>query len=207
MRWAFLILLSSVFISGCQLPQWRVFQKKVPQPIVKPASVVELERQSADFIARNLLEPPELKPVAVKLSQSLGAPKEPILDTPVEAESQFEKAWNKELLKTQAQIAELNKELQELNGKKVEDTGLNVFGPSMGLLVIGGIALLVAFPPLATILWWLMQRASGALTRTARGISNYVKENPNEGERLKNYLKQTQDTVDREVIAKIRARL
>ena len=206
MRWGFLILLSSVFISGCQLPQWRVFQKKVPGPLVKAESVVELERQSADFIARNVIEPPELKPIAEKLSQSLGAPKEPILESPAKAEDEFARAWNKELLKTQKQIRELNDELAALNGKKVEDTGFNVFGPSMGLLVVGVVALLVMFPPLATVLWWLMQRASGALTRTAKGVSNFIKENPNEGERLKDYLEKAQDTVDRDVIAKIKSR-
>ena len=207
MRWGFLILLSSVFISGCQLPQWRVFQKKVPGPLVKAESVVELERQSADFIARNVIEPPELKPIAEKLSQSLGAPKEPILESPAKAEDEFAKAWNKELLKTQEQIRELNDELAALNGKKVEDTGFNVFGPSMGLLVVGVVALLVMFPPLATVLWWLMKRASGALTRTAKGISDYIKDNPTDGQRLKEYLKKSQDAIDREVIAKIRAKL
>lgn len=202
-----LAIVLCLFLTGCQLPQWRVFQQKVPQPIVKPAQTLEVERQAADLLARRIESPPELIPVAVKLSESLGVPDRPLEGDTQELAPETVRALNRELAATKQQIADLNKLLAKNEGKKVEGTGINLFGYSFGLGVIALIALCVMFPPIATILWWVFQRVAGALTRTAKGVNDYIKANPDQGEKLKTYLSGAQDTVDKQLIKKIRAKL
>lgn len=204
------ILLASVLLfSGCQslMPQWRLFQKKVPAPIVKPAAQVELERQAAEYIARNVEKPVELKPIAVGLSKSLGVPEKPITALPVEAGPDFYDAWMKVLKHEQEQRDELNAMLAKQEGKKIEGTGVNIFGFSVGFAGLALIALLVAFPPLATVLWAIFTRVSGTLSTTAKGIAEFAKENPDAGKKLKEKLAQTQDAVHKQVISKIKAKL
>jgi len=202
------LILVLFLLSGCTsiLPQWRVFQKKVPEPIIKPASQIEVERQTADYIARNIETPVQLKPMSVRLSESLGRPEKPIQDQLDEAEAYMNKSWQKELRKQQDQLDELNKLLTAQGGKKIEGTGINVFGFTIGGAGIALIVLCVMFPPIATILWTIFKRVSGALTTTAEGISNFIKDNPDSGAQLKSYLAETQDKVHKQVISKIKAK-
>ena len=73
MKYLPLVLL--LVLPGCSTSFGRFFQTKVPTPIVKQEAQMEAERRSADFIARTIETPVELKPIAEALSQSLGAPK------------------------------------------------------------------------------------------------------------------------------------
>lgn len=198
-------------LSGCAslMPQWRLFQKKVPAPIVKPAAQIETERRTADYIARTVQTPPQLKPMAADLSESLGRPEKPIpADTTAdEAETRMRAEWQKALLKSQEQLAQLNAMLAAQEGKKIEGTGFNIFGFSVGFAGLALIALCVMFPPLATILWAVFKRVSGALTSTATGISNFIRDNPDAGEKLKAALAKTQDAAHKQIISKIKAKL
>lgn len=203
------LVLSVFLLAGCQslMPEWRIFQKKVPAPIVKPAAQVELERQAAEYIARNVEKPVELKPIAVGLSKSLGVPDKPVMAIPAEAGPDFYDEWMKVLKKEQEQRDELNAMLAKQEGKKIEGTGYNIFGFSVGAAGLALIVLMVMFPPLATIIWAIFTRVSGALTTTAKGIAEFVKENPDAGKRLKEKLAQTQDAVHKQVISKIKAKI
>lgn len=197
--------------TGCTslMPQWRLFQKKVPAPIVKAPEQIETERQTADYIARTVEQPPQLRPMAAKLSESLGRPKKPIATdmTADEADERMMASWQKVLLQSQQQITELNALLAKSEGKKIEGTGVNMFGFSMGGATIALIVICVMFPPVAVILWTIFKRVSGALTTTAAGIARYVKEHPEAGEELKDTLEKTQDKVHKQVISKIKAKL
>ena len=199
-----LMLMGSV---GCQMPQIRVFQKKAPEAIVKSVEAKEVDRQAADLIAREIVEPKALQPVAIKLSESLGVPEQPLTGN-VETESDVAvAALVDELVKTQKKREELNIALLKIDGKKIEGTGYDVFGFSMSLSLIALVVLFVMFPPLATLAWWLFQRVSGALSRTAKGVSAYVKEHPDQGDKLKSYLQAAQDRADRNIISKIKSKL
>jgi hypothetical protein len=203
-----LLLLCVVLFSGCSmLPQWRVFQKKAPEPIVKTEKATEVDRQAADLIAREITAPIELKPVAIKLSQSLGVPEKPLTGEIAKVAEDATVAISKELVKVQKERDELNVTLSKIEGKKIEGTGYNIFGFSMSLSVIVLIVLCVMFPPLATVIWWLVKRISGALSRTTKGISNYVKAHPDQGDKLKSYLSNVHDVADKTIIAKIKAKL
>lgn len=196
-----------LFLAGCQLPQWRVFQAKVPEPIVKPAKTIEVERQAADLLAKRIEKPVELIPVARQLSSSLGVPERPIEAETADAAEISVKALEKALLNQQNQIKELNQVLEKNAGKPVEGTGINVFGVSFGLGAVGLIVLCFMFPPIGLVLWHIFTRLSGALTSTAKGISNYIKDHPDSGEQLKDYLAQTQDAAHKAIISKIKAKL
>lgn len=198
-------------LTGCQslLPEWRLFQKKVPAPIVKPAAQIETERRTADYIARTVTEPPQIKAMARDLSESLGKPEHPIAaDTaPDDAEARMAREWQKVLLKQQEQLDQLNALLAKSEGKKIEGTGINVFGFSVGAAGLALIVLCVMFPPLATILWAIFKRVSGALHSTAQGIAEFVKDNPDAGEKLKDYLSKTQDAAHKQIIRKLKSQL
>lgn len=202
-----IILISCLFLAGCQLPQWRVFQTKVPEPIVKGPRAVEVERQAADLLAKRIEKPVELIPVAQQLSASLGRPEHPLEGTTAELAPETVKALEKELLHTQGQLDKLNKLLTKNEGKKVEGTGINVFGVSFGLGAVGLVVLCFMFPPIGLVLWSIFKRLSGALTSTAKGISNYISENPEAGEKLKGYLAKTQDAAHKAIISNIKAKL
>lgn len=203
------VILACLCLSGCasMLPQWRLFQKKVPAPIVKPAAQIETERRTADYIARKIEKPEQLVPMAIELSESLGEPEHPITDDLDAAEARMAKEWHKTLLKSQQQLAELNTLLAKTEGKKIEGTGFNAFGISFGLGTLILIILLVAFPPLGAILWTVFKRVSGALSATARGVADFIKDNPEAGEKLKASLAKTQDAVHKQLISKIKAKL
>lgn len=206
-----LLCAACLMLSGCAslLPEWRLFQKKVPAPIVKPASQVETERRTADYIARTVEQPPQLKGMARDLSESLGKPEHPIAAdaTPDDAEERMAREWQKALRKQQEQLDQLNALLAASEGKKIEDTGINVFGFSVGAAGLALVVLCVMFPPLATILWAIFKRVSGALHATAQGIANFVKDNPDAGEKLKDYLSKTQDAAHKQIIRKLKSQL
>lgn len=202
-----LLALCVVLFSGCQLPTWTVFQEKVPEPIVKSEEAKEVERQAADLIARKIEEPKELKPVAAKLSQSLGVPNEPLRnDNLLEASEKAVDSINEELVEVQEKRVKLNKQLSENSGKSIEGTGYNIFGFSMSLSMIALVVLCVMFPPLAMIVWKIFSGILGALKSTVSGINDYVKANPDQADRLKSYLKGKHDAAHKTIISKIKAK-
>lgn len=202
-----IILISCLFLAGCQLPQWRVFQTKVPEPIVKGPRAVEVERQAADLLAKRIEKPVELIPVAQRLSASLGLPEKPLEGDTANLAPDTVKALEKELLRSQGELAALNKLLEKNEGKEVEGTGINIFGASFSLGVVAIVVLCIMFPPIGLVLWTIFKRLSGALTTTAKGISNYISENPEAGEKLKGYLAKTQDAAHKATIRNIKAKL
>lgn len=193
-------------LSGCTslLPKWTIFQKEVPAPIVKPVKQIEAERQTADYIARVVEKPPELKPLAVSLSESLGHPEKPLVGAIDDVETRMVKAWEKVLLQDQQQRESLDSLLAKYGGKKIEGTGYNVFGFTMSGAVIILVILVILFPPIGIILWSVFKRLSGALASTVKGVSNYIKENPESGQKLKGYLKDTQDLAHKKIISKVK---
>jgi len=196
-----------VAVSGCQLPTWTVFKEKVPEPIVKSDDAKEVERQAADLIARKIEEPKELKPVAVKLSESLGVPNKPLRNDNLEAAAEKAvDAINSELVEVQEKRVELNEQLAKNSGKAIEGTGYNLFGFSMSLSMIVLAVLFVMFPPLAMIAWKVFSGVAGALKATVSGINDYVKANPDQADRLKSSLKGKHDAAHKAIISKIKAK-
>jgi hypothetical protein len=161
-----LVLVAFLLLVGCSLAPLRVFQAKVPDPIVKTEGQQEADRRAADLLARKLETPVALKPVAVGLSASLGAPKKSLqADTPAELERAADQSLlelRAGMLKLQQQIESQNKFLAKYAGKEIEGTGLSLLGPGMTALVIGLIVLAVACPPVMTLMFFAFRRLKAA---------------------------------------------
>jgi len=159
----FLVIMIAALVSpGCSITSKRLFTAKVPEPISKPAPQTERERQAADLIAREIRTPVVLKPVAVALSQSMGAPEKPLpSSTPEELASSASSSTTDlqaSIVAMQKQIVALNRNLIKYQGKEIEGTGFSILGPGMATIVIGLIALGVIFPPVFTVLAFMYRR-------------------------------------------------
>ena len=178
----YLLLLIALSSAGCSLVPVRVFKDKVPEPVVKGEKQIEAERQAADLLARVIFEPAELKPVAVSLSASLGAPVKPIpYVAPVDLPKAVEvagKALHAGQVEIQAKRDKLNEQLAENAGKPIEGTGFSIAGPSAILLVVGFIALLIICPSSIGIFMWAYKRVKG----TAKTIVTSLEEAANDPE-------------------------
>jgi len=165
-------------LTGCT--PLRLFQTSVPAPITKPSAQIESERQAADLIAQKIETPVELRPVAVSLSASLGAPAHSLLDVKTFSLPAASHAADANLrdgiVQMQAQLAQLNTRLSKLQGKDVEGTGISILGPST-VLIIGGIVVLgVVFPPAFTVLLMLFRRLKATASTIVNNIDDAAKE-------------------------------
>lgn len=149
-------------VTGCSVVGTRWFQAKVPTGVSKPPEQTEHERQSADLLSREIQTPAVLKPVAVALSKSLGAPVKPLpASTPEELTHSAGVATaltQADLVAMQKQIENLNKSLLKYQGKEIEGTGFSILGPGVVTIVIGLAVLGCVFPPVFTILAFAYRR-------------------------------------------------
>lgn len=170
------LLIFWFFFAGCSLAPVRLFQAKVPAPVVKSAEAIEAERGAADLIARKIEKPEELIPVATKLSGSLGAPRRPF-DFPTVAQSAAAatKGLDKSTVETQRQLAALNAKLAKYEGKEIEGTGFSILGPGMAVIVIGLIVLGVACPPAFTLMAFAYRRLKSTAGMVVEQIDEAAK--------------------------------
>lgn len=203
-----LSLLFVLMLAGCRLPQWRVFEANVPAPLVKEEKQVEAERSAADLVARTITEPRQMIAVAQKLSESLGAPEKQIDATDLnQARDKALVLLLKGIQRQQEQLDQLNAKLEKYEGKKIEGTGVNVFGFAVSLPVIGLIALCVLFPSVAGVLFWLLRKFKGALTATIKGIQDYKNDNPGASAAIVEKLDRAQDRSHKLLVRKIKSKL
>lgn len=191
-------------LSGCTA--LRVFQTKVPEPVVKAPVQVEAERQAADLIAKKIETPVELKPVAVSLSSSLGLPKVPVIDTPTfnlpAAATHASADLASGIQQNQRQLDALNRKLTTLQGKDIEGTGISVLGPTTLLVVAAIVTLGIIFPPAFTFLFFAYRR----LRQTTKLVVDQIDEASNAPEtvpvikQIKSRLDGLMDTAHKKVI-------
>lgn len=163
---------------ACSPP--RIFQATVPPPILKPEAQVESERVAADLIARKIEAPVELKPVAVSLASSLGAPVKSLVDVKIfdlpAAAHTADADLRAGMVAMQKELRDVNIRLAKLQGKPIEGTGLNLLGPSTVLIVGGLIALGVAFPPAFTVMAFLYRRMRATAGHIVTAIDDVGKD-------------------------------
>jgi hypothetical protein len=201
-------LMALLAFSGCNVPQWRVFQSKVPAPLVKSAVQIEAERAGADLVARTIEKPVELVPVAQKLSESLGAPEHPITQANTTTAAKDALDGLREGIKAkQHDLDKQNKLLAQYEGKKIEGTGVNVFGFAVSLPVIGLIALCIFFPGALGILLRMFLRVRGALKATIAAGQAFKEENPAFAKSFNDTMTKAQDQVHQAIVKKIKAKL
>ena len=207
MRFLPLSLLASVAFLGCTAP--RAFQTKVPAPVVKPAKQVEAERSAADLIARKIETPVELIPVAVSLSNSLGAPEKSLTEVKdfslAKASSVANADLHASLLQMQRQLETLNHKLTALQGKEIEGTGLSLLGPGTATIVVALIALGILFPPLFTILGFMYRRLRQTTSLIVQQVDSAASDPETQAAvaKMKDSLAKTMDTVHKRVVSNL----
>lgn len=178
------ILFYLIFLTSCG--SVRVFEDKVPEPIRKNQIHLDKEKQGAYYLAVNAKD--ENKDVANALSRSIGTPSK-IEDNPKTIiESLFSFTSNYE-----GKISNLNQELETLQGKDIEGTGFNLmpFTSILGIVVIG--VILILFPSVITILFFILKRTRTAFGNMVQGVKEFTANNPNEAKNLDIILEKKMD--------------
>lgn len=181
-RFPFFTVSALLFLSACTMAEFRVGQKKVPDPIAKTDKQIEGERQAADLLAKGIKEPPSLKPVAQGLSDSLGKPEKPLVSTsPTTAEVDTASVLALQrlesgMVKMQQQIEAQNKFIAKYSGTKLEGTGFDLMGPGSFLLVVGLIVLAVLCPPIITLMFFALRRLKAAAGIVVNEIESAAKD-------------------------------
>lgn len=203
--WAF-------FVAGCQVAQWRVFQKKVdPKMADTPAAQTEGQKRAAAYIVARTTPPvadpivavQDVHQVATGLSASLGQPAKPVT---VEDKDAVIASLRAGLAAKDAQLERWKKFARDYANKPIEDTGINLAGPA-GVLAFAGVIAACIFVPgfgyvllrLLPVLWSALKRAVGLVEAAARKAPDVVAE-------LKQALPQKEDGARKAIrIAKPRA--
>ena len=174
----------------------RVFQDKVPEPIKKTEIHKNEERKSAYYLALNTTEENQL--VANALSRSLGTPSNVEKDANVLSETLFEEtsAYEKSLFG-------LNNKLEKFQGKEIEDTGFNIMPLFSGLGIVVIIVLLVLFPSLVTVLFFILRRTRSALGNIVNGIKEFSENDPTHARDLNELLDKKLDRVEKNLKFKL----
>ena len=202
------LVLCVVMLSGCAVPQWRVFQKSVPAPVGKSEAQVESERQAADLIAKTVEEPVQLRPVAQTLSESLGKPLKPLDHTNIPtASNRAVSGLESGILEVQRERAKQDEFLARYEGLQIENTGVNLFGGSVVLSMVAVVALCVLVPGFGTLVLFLIRRLRVGLQQTVEGIAQFSEDEPESAQRLKNHLRGRMDSGSKAVVNGFRRNL
>lgn len=203
------VLAIVLFSVGCSLPQWRVFQKKVPTESTPPPVTTEAQKQAAAFIA-DVTAPPVAEPaktvekvheVATGLSASLGEPKKRL------TAADYEKVIASLRAGLQAKDAQLERWREfgrKYGGKPIEDTGINLAGPAGLIGLVAVVAACVAFPPIGYAILRLLPLLWGYFRRTTEAIGEFAKANPDAGSKLAQTLGDRMDSAHKRLV-KVRA--
>jgi len=201
------ILAWACFVTGCQLPSFRVFQRKVDGVAAEtPAAQLEGQKRAARYIAQRTAAPVKDAPavvadvheVAVGLSASLGEPSKPVTADDREAVIASLRAG---LLAKDAQLEKWKAFGRKYAGTPLEGTGIDLAGPT-GLLVLAGVVAACIFVPgfgwmllrVIPVLWSGLKRSAGMVEALAR-------EAPEAVAKLKAALPQREDAV-RKIVRK-----
>jgi len=204
--WALVVILLLMGLAACALPNWRVFQKKVPiAETVTPAATTEGQRRAAKYIA-TVTTPPVPDPthvvekvheVAVGLSASLGEPDKPVT---IEDYDAVVKALAAGLKAKDAQLERWREFGRKYAGKPLEDTGINLAGP-MGLLgLVGVIAACIACPPIAYAILRVLPVLWGFFRKGTAAVAEFAKQDPEAGSRLAVELSRKLDSAQKRLV-------
>lgn len=196
--------------AGCALPQWRVFQAKVPTTQSdKPARQIEGEKQGAALI-REITTPPVADPatavqqahaVAVDLSASLGEPAKPVH---VEDQAAVIAALRSGLVAKERQLEQWKQFGRKYGGTPLEDTGINLAGPAGLAALVGLIALCIACPAVGYLVLRVLPLLWGFFRSTTTAIGEFIQSHPDAGENLKTTLSRKMDAAHKRLV-KLRA--
>ena len=175
----YLIFIPLFLFTSCG--SYRIFQDKVPEPIKKNTKHIENEKQGAFYLATYADN--KNKSLADALSRSLGIPLKVNNDS-----EEITNGLHSSTSKFENRILGLNTELENLQGKDIEGTGVNFFPITsiIGIIVI--IGLLILFPSALTVLFFVLRRTRTAFANVVSGVKEFTENNPNESKGLEELL-------------------
>lgn len=201
------VLVWAAFVSGCQVAEWRVFQKKVDgKEGEKPAAQVEGEKRAAAYIVARTTPPvpdpagavQDVQQVATGLSASLGQPATPVTVADRDAVIATLTAG---LKAKDAQLDKWRAFGRKYADRPLEDTGINLAGPAGFLGLIAVIAACVFVPGFGYVLLRLVPVLWGMVKRMAAGIESFAADAPAQGKVLKeSYLARKMNEVDKRIV-------
>jgi len=204
---ALALLVLNVSLCGCSLTGWRVGQAKVPVDTGPSVQSVESQRRAAALIvdlSASLSSDPgkqiaDIHTVAIPLSISLG---EPLKRATVFQAPDVVASLRRSTLDAQAKADKWRDFSKKYAGTALEDTGINLAGPTGFLALIAVIALCVAFPPIGYLLLRALPLLWGFFRATTNGVANFVAENPEAGADLKAQLSRKLDASHKRLVKK-----
>lgn len=201
------ILIWALFVAGCQVAQWRIFQKKVDgKEGEKPAAQVEGEKRAAAYIVARTTPPvadpavavQDVHQVATGLSSSLGQPAKPVTLADKDAVIATLTAG---LKAKDAQLDRWREFGRKYAGKPLEDTGINLAGSAGLVALVAVIAACVFIPGFGYVLLRVLPLLWGMVRRMAVGIESFAKDMPEEAAKLKeSYLARKMNEVDKRIL-------
>lgn len=200
-----LAVIALFLMTGCALPQWRVFQKTVPQDTGPTPAVIEAQRAGAKFIERKSAAPEAnttkqlaaIHAVAQPLSRSLGEPLKPIADDDTRRTiAGLERAT----IEVQAKADKWREFARKHGGAALEDTGINLAGPAGLLGLIGVIAACIAFPPIGYLILRALPVLWGFFQSTTGAVAEFAASHPDEAQQLKDTLSRKMDTAHKKLV-------
>lgn len=211
MRVGIVIAVVALGLAGCSLlPEWRVFQKKVPAGpamVEKTEAQREGERRAAAYIDERS-KPPVKNPadavsdihaVSGPLRASLGEPKQPV--------QVDDRAKDDVIASLRTGLAAKEKQLEawkafgrKYGGKELEGTGVDLAGPAGLLGLAGVVALCIACPAVGYVVLRVLPLLWGFFSRTTEAVAEYAKSNPREGEKLGAMLSAKMDSAHKRLV-------
>lgn len=201
-----LVLALVFFFTACQLPQWRVFQKKVdPAMGEKPPAQVEGEKRAAAYIVA-ATQPPVKDPgaavadvheVATGLSASLGQPAKTVT---VEDREAIIASLRAGLLAKDKQLDAWRAFGRKYARTPLEGTGINLAGPAglLGLVLV--VAACVACPPIGYALVRVLPLLWGFFRRVTSSVAELAKSNSGAADALKATLSKRMDEAHKTLV-------
>ena len=199
------LAITVLLVAGCALPQWRIFQTKVPTDTGPTPAVVEAQRAGAKFIEQKSAAP-EANPakqlaaihaVATPLSRSLGEPAKPIEH---EDTRRTIAGLEKATLDAQAKATAWRDFSRKYGGTALEDTGINLAGPAGLLGLIGIIAACIAFPPIGYLLLRALPVLWGFFRSTTGAVAEFATAHPDAAVDLKATLSRKMDSAHKKLV-------
>jgi hypothetical protein len=200
---AFLFLLS-----GCLLPEARVFQKKVPVEQASP-EILEGQRQGADYIEQRSASPgadpiktiEEIHAVAAPLSASLGEPAKKVTVNDGDA---VLASLKKALIAEQKRADEWKKFSQKYGGTQLEGTGIDLAAPGALLGVGTLVALFIFVPGTLSVALFVIRRLRLTLQQTVKSVEEFAAENPEAAASLKARQSSNLDRAEKAIVAQVK---
>lgn len=199
-------LLPLLLLTACALPQWRVFQRRVPATeSAKPAPQEEGERRAAAYI-HEATRPPvpdaaatveKVHQVAAGLRSSLGEPAQPVRVADYEA---VLRELREGIRQRDEQLERWKAFGRKHGGIALEGTGLNLAGPAGLAGLVGVVALCVAVPPVGYALLRLLPVLWGFFRSTTRAVADFAAARPDAASELKAQLSRRMDRAHKRLV-------